>query len=395
MYRAILGLVFGLGISCAALAGDWPVWRGPDHNSISTENIKPSSVIAWKQNVGNGYSAVTVCNGKALTAGNSGGDDVVYCFDADTGKKVWTSKYRSAKGGRYPGPRATPVTDGKKVWILSRNGDLVCIDFANGKQLWHKKVLTGGARNLRWGLAGSVLIDGDLAVINVGDGGAAYNKNTGAQVWSNATSGIGGYSTPVPFKYNGKKYIAIFTGKTFVVVEAANGRKVASIDWPNKYDINAADPVVTEDGKNIFITSGYNTGRCAVLKFDGRSLKQVWKNTNLKSQFSTPVLYKGVLYGSNANVGGRNALCAVDFKTGRVLWKGNLAFGSPLIAGDTLVYLDEKGKLFYLKTQTPKQQVLESVQVLRGGKSWTMPVVANGMLYCRNSKGDLVCLKVK
>ena len=59
------------------------------------------------------------------------------------------------------------------------------------------------------------------------------------------------------FKYNGKKYIAIFTGKTYVVVEAANGKKVASINWPNKYDINAADPVVTEDGQNIFITSGY------------------------------------------------------------------------------------------------------------------------------------------
>ena len=78
MYRTILGLAFGLGISFATMAGDWPVWRGPDHNSRSTENIKPSSVIAWKQNVGNGYSAVTVCNDKVLTAGNSGGDDVVY-----------------------------------------------------------------------------------------------------------------------------------------------------------------------------------------------------------------------------------------------------------------------------------------------------------------------------
>ena len=85
----------------------------------------------------------------------------------------------------------------------------------------------------------------------------------------------------------------------------------------------------------------------------------------------------------------------LTLRPGRVLWKGSERFGSPLIAGDTLVYLDEKGKLFYLKTQTSKQQVLKSVQVLRGGKSWTMPVVANGMLYCRNSKGDLVCLKVK
>jgi outer membrane protein assembly factor BamB len=377
------------------MAGDWPVWRGPDHNSISTENIKPSSVIAWKQNVGNGYSAVTVCNGKVLTAGNSGGDDVVYCFAADTGKKIWTSTYRSAKGGRYPGPRATPVTDGKKVWMLSRNGDLVCIDFANGKQLWHKKVLTGGASQLKWGLAGSVLIDDDMAVINVGDGGAAYNKNTGAPIWSNASSGVGGYATPVPFKYQGQKYFVLFTGKSLAVVKAASGQKVATIAWPNKYDVNAADPIVADDGRHIFITNGYETGRGALLEFNGHSLKQIWNKSTLNSHFPTPVLYKGVLYGSFGKVGERNTLRAVDFKTGRVIWQGNLRFGSSLIAGDTLVYLDEKGKLFYLKTQTSKQQVLKSVQVLRGGKSWTMPLVANGMMYCRNSNGDLVCLKVK
>ena len=33
-YKVILGLAFGLGISFATMAGDWPVWRGPDHNSI-------------------------------------------------------------------------------------------------------------------------------------------------------------------------------------------------------------------------------------------------------------------------------------------------------------------------------------------------------------------------
>ena len=57
------------------------------------------------------------------------------------GKKSGPLNIVVPKKGRYPGPRATPVTDGKKVWMLSRNGDLVCIDFANGKQLWHKKVL--------------------------------------------------------------------------------------------------------------------------------------------------------------------------------------------------------------------------------------------------------------
>ena len=395
MYKAILTLTVGMGLTFAINAEDWPVWRGVNHNSINTEKgIKPSSNIVWKKDIGAGYSAVSVYNGKLLTVGNYGGFDTIYCLNPKTGQKIWESKYPCSAGGRFPGPRATPITDGKKVWMLSRGGDLVCVNLADGKSVWSKKVLTGGARNLRWGLSSSVTLVGDLAIVNVGSGGAAYNKNTGAKVWSNAT-GKGGYATPVPFKFKGKPYLALFTGKTVCIENTMNGSKVASISWPQKYDINAADPIVSADGQYIFVTNGYNTGRCALLKFNGRSLKQVWKNKNLNSQFATPVLFKGVLYGSSGNAGARKASRAIDFKTGRVIWKGKLRFGSQIIAGDTLLYLDEKGKLHFLKTGTKSEKIIKAVQVLRGGKSWTMPVVANGMVYCRNSKGNLICLKVK
>jgi hypothetical protein len=33
-------------------------------------------------------------------------------------------------------------------------------------------------------------------------------------------------------------------------------------------------------------------------------------------------------------------------------------------------------------------------QVL-GGKCWTAPVLANGRLLCRNSKGEVVCLDLR
>jgi outer membrane protein assembly factor BamB len=395
MQKQFLVLGIGLVLSFAAEAEDWPVWRGTNHNSISRETgLKPSSKILWKKNVGEGYSAVSVYKGKLLTVGNYGGFDNIYCLDPKTGKQIWKSQYPCSSGGRFHGPRATPVTDGNKVWMLSRSGDLVCVNLSDGKPVWSKKVLTAGARNLHWGLSSSVLIFGNLAIVNVGAGGAAYNKNTGAQVWSNAT-GKGSYATPVPFKFKGKQYIVLFTGKTLCIVQAKNGKKAASFSWPQKHDINAADPIVSADGQYIFATSGYGTGRGALLKFNGRSLKKVWQNKYLKSQFSTPVLYKGVLYGSSGNVGERNASCAIDFKTGKKLWSGNLRFGSLMLAGDMLIYLDEKGKLHYLKANPRKQQLLKSVQVLRGGKAWTMPVLANGLLYCRNNKGDLVCLNLK
>jgi len=394
MQKQIFTLIAGIALSLATNAEDWPVWRGSGHNSINQEKgIKASSQIAWKKNVGNGYSAVSVYKDKLLTAGNSDGQDTIYCLNPNTGVEIWKYSYSSSAGRRFPGPRATPITDGKKVWMLSRNGDLICLNLSNGKKVWSKKVLTSGAKNLRWGLASSPMLLGKLIVVNVGANGMAFNKDSGKKAWANS-GGTGAYATPMPFKYKKKQYVALFMGKE-LIISNANGKKVASYPWISKYDINAADPVISADGKFIFATSGYNIGRGALLKFNGKSLSKVWKNRNLCGQFSTPVLYKGVLYGVNGNIGSRKSLCAVDFKTGARKWRGTLRFGSLLIAGDMLVYLEENGKLSFLKINPSKEEIIKSVQVLRGGKSWTMPVVAKGMLYCRNSKGNLVCLNLK
>ncbi len=395
MYKLILTVVAALGLSLSTLAEDWPGWRGLNHDSINKEKgLKPSSKIVWKSNVGAGYSSVAVYKDRLLTAGNSGNKDTVYCLNAKTGKELWSYSYSCPKGS-YPGPRATPVTDGSKVWMLSRNGDLLCLDLSNGKKIWSGKVLTSGAKNLRWGLSSSAMLLGDLVIINAGGSGMAFNKNTGEKAWKNNSSGIGGYATPIPFKYANRQYVAIFTGKALVIVNAKSGSKVTSFKWASKYDISAADPTISADGKYIFISSGYNTGHGALLKFNGKRLSKVWENRELCSQFASPVLYKGVLYGVNGNNNSKKSLCALDFKTGSKKWRGTLRFGSLMIAGDMMIYLEENGKLSFLKINPAKEQIIKSVKVLKGGKSWTMPVVANGMLYCRNSKGNLVCLNLK
>lgn len=395
MKKQVFILFVASALSFTAIAEDWPVWRGANRDGINQEkNIKASSKVLWKKNVGDGYSAVSVYKGKLLTAGNSADQDIIYCLNPETGAEIWKYSYSCPKGKRFFGPRATPVTDGDKVWMLSRDGDLICLKLSDGSKIWSKKTLSSGAKNLRWGLAGSPAIVGNLVLVNVGAKGMAFNKNTGKKVWANS-GGKGAYATPMPFKYKGKQYVALFMGKELIINNVATGKKVASFPWISKYDINAADPIISADGQYIFASSGYNTGRGTLLKFNGRSLSKVWENRNMCSQFSSPVLYKGILYGVNGNTGGRKTICAMDFKSGVKKWRGTLRFGSLIIAGDMLVYLEENGKLSFLKINPDKEQIIKSVQVLRGGKSWTMPVLANGLLYCRNSKGDLVCLNLK
>ena len=63
--------------------------------------------------------------------------------------------------------------------------------------------------------------------------------------------------------------------------------------------------------------------------------RDIWQNDNLANKFSTSVLYQGKLYGVHGNT------------------------------------------------------------IKRKGKCWTAPVLCRGMMYCRNDKGEIVCINMK
>ena len=72
-------------------AADWPCFRGPNHNGISTEAIswpKGGPKPVWKINVGIGHSAVSVVGDRAYTMGNANDTDTVFSLDVATGKST-------------------------------------------------------------------------------------------------------------------------------------------------------------------------------------------------------------------------------------------------------------------------------------------------------------------
>src|SRR5437588_8419611 len=81
-----------------AWADDWPQRRGPNYNGISSEKqwrhhwLPDGPPILWKANVGAGFSSFAVARGRVYTMGNSDDRDTVFCFDAATGKGIWTHR---------------------------------------------------------------------------------------------------------------------------------------------------------------------------------------------------------------------------------------------------------------------------------------------------------------
>ncbi len=389
---AILALIAGIPASGA----DWPRFRGPDANGISSEtNWNPESLskgpkVAWEVKVGNGWSGVAVKGGRVYTMGNNGKTDTVYCLDEASGKEIWRHLYPSAPG-QHPGPRCTPTVDGTSVYTVSYFGLISCLGTEKGNVIWKQDVQKDfGAKAPQWGFATSPVIEGNVVLVNVCTYGAAFDKKNGRKVWA-SPAGISGYATPVVFTRSGKKCAAMFGEKALYGVDLDTGKELFRYPWETDYDVNAADPVFS--GGKLFISSGYKRGG-ALLDVARDGAKKVWEQRGMANHFGTCVLVDGHLYGIHGNTG-RGSLVCLDFKSGKVKWSKKLGFGGWTAAGDRLIVLTEKGDLIVVKADPSGYKELARCKALQPkGKCWQMPILANGRIYCRSSGGQLVCIDV-
>jgi outer membrane protein assembly factor BamB len=341
-----------------------------------------------------GFSSVTVSKGRLYTMGNNGSDtDTIWCLDAATGKVNWKHSYPCPLDAKYyeGGTSSTPIVDGEHVYSISRKGNLFCLDAATGKVLWSKNLPAElNCEIPTWGFAGSPLVDGDLLILNVGSAGLGLNKKTGAVVWHSG-EGASGYSTAVPFQSGDKHLVVFAASETIEAVDPATGKSAWTYPWKTQYDMNAPDPIIS--GDRVFISSGYGHGS-AMLDIHRGKPSFVWANKEFRNHINSSVLWHGFLYGVDDISNTQYALKCVSWDTGEEKWsEPKFGKGSLIIADGKIIGLSDKGELYVIEPTPSGFKPISHAQVL-GGKCWTTPVLANGRIYCRNSKGDLVCLDV-
>jgi outer membrane protein assembly factor BamB len=345
--------------------------------------------------VGIGFASFVVADGKVYTTGWEDEKDTLFCFDALTGKEVWKHSYAAELGDKFyeGGTSATPSLIGGKVYHLSRWGDAMCLDAATGKPVWEKQLQKEtGLKLPDWGYAGSPILFGEVLVLNMGKGGVGVEPATGKVLWKSGDDFAAGYSTPFPSKMGGKTIAVLATGKSYAGINPENGKEVWSFEWKTAYDINAADPVAV--GPNLFISSGYEKG-AALLKFDGSKPGAVWNTKVMRNQFNSSILHKEHLYGIDGNNGKGASLKCIHALTGAAKWEDkSVGFGSVAMAGENLIILTEKGELRVAPASPEKIEPTGSVQILKG-RCWTVPVLANGIVYARNAAGDVVAVDLR
>ncbi len=400
--RHILYLFAAVLVSLSSSADDWPNWRGPTRDGVSTETEwshewpESGPTVAWRANVSRGFSSVAVADGRVYTMGNTGTkpkaeqEDIIACLDAGSGKVLWKHVYKCPLAPKYyeGGTSATPTLHDGRAYTISKNGLVFCLEAASGDVLWQRDLCKEHGLELpTWGFAGSVLVLNDLLVLNAGTHGIALNRKDGSLRWSTGKEKAG-YSTPVEYLVAERVGLAIFGERTLAGVDALTGDVLWEIGWRAKHDENIADPIILG---GMMLVPSFLGNRCSYFKLNVDGLTEKWRNKEMLSWMSSAVARQGHLYGMDAR---RKALRCMEIETGKIVWsQGGFGLGQLILAGERLIALSDKGKLVIAEASPEAYRELASAQVVKG-KCWTDPVLANGRIYVRTWAGELVCLSV-
>jgi outer membrane protein assembly factor BamB len=396
-----------LFIALPATATDWPQWRGPNRDGVSTETglLKewPSNgpPFLWlARGIGSGYSSVSIAGNQIFTMGDSQESSFVHSLSLTNGKVEWSTKV-GRPGGDHPGTRCTPSVSGDVVVALGQWGDLVCLKTTDGSTIWRRSMEKdfGGVMMSGWGYSESPLIDGDKVICTPGGTKGtlvAINKTTGELIWqSKDLTDRAAYSSVVPADLGGVHQYIQITDVSVVGVAADDGRVL----WKAKRRGSTAvvpTPIVKEN--YVFVSSGYSVG-CNLFKVTGDdkqfNAEQVYANKDLVNHHGGVVRVGNHLYGHSDS---RGWVC-MDFMTGNVVWENKgVGKGSVVCADGRLITRSEGGRgLVALVEATPDgyKEHGRFPQPERSSKnSWAHPVVCGGKLYLRD-QDVLLCYDLK
>jgi outer membrane protein assembly factor BamB len=395
---ASLALAAGAFAASGKREAGWTRWGGPDQ-----EFRAPGEALAaawpesgprkvWARELGDGYSAILVEDGRLYTMYRLEGKERVVCLDAGTGKTIWEHAYASSPVEGHihqfgDGPRSTPLIDGEAIYAVGVSGTLHALDKSSGKVRWSRELWSDlGGTVLEHGYASSPIDHGDTVIVLVGGEGhaiVALGKKDGKVRWQTG-SFKNSYSSPRILDLAGRPQLVAFMADEVVGVDPEGGTLLWSHPHENEWDQNISMPIRVDE-RRVFVSSPQAGAKCLELSPEGDSFRvaEVWATRKIQFYHVNTVRDGDWLYGSTGTMA-PTFMAALNLKTGEIAWrKRGYGKANCVAAGGRLVILDEDGVL-YLTTASPADLELHARSELLSEVAWTVPTIVGRTLYVRD-----------
>jgi outer membrane protein assembly factor BamB len=419
---------------------NWPQWRGPAGQGISTDSRVPlewsaTDNVLWKTPIpGRGHSQpivwgdrlflTTAIEGEVVPGAqavkhmNEGEEFLhpdsiganrkhtfkVLSLDAESGKLLWertawegTPFDDRHKKSSFASP--TPVTDGKLVFAYFGTEGLYVYDFG-GKLAW--KAMPGKIATLGMGVATSPVLHGDLVILQCDEDGGqasfivAYDKKSGREAWRQARPVQVSWSTPVlvTARENGRTEL-VTTGNEWVIAyEPATGKEL----WRTKGVAANAIPSAVTGPDLVVVSAGYPDKVAMAIRPGGSgditgTPRILWKYAKGTAYVPSPILVGDYVY----LVTDKGLVTCLDARTGEVKYEGARVpvpatfTASPVAIDDRLVWVSEDGDAYVIKPG-PQHEVLRTNPL--GEPVYASPAIAQGRIFIRGAQ-HLYCIGKK
>lgn len=405
-----MALVAGLALLATvqtANAGDWPQIMGPNRNGIAVgEKLADSFPAggpkpAWEAKVGSGFAGVAVSGETLVLFHRLQDEDTLTAFHAVTGKQLWSQGFATrfqASIVTDDGPRAVPTIEKGRVYALAPNGGLYCVELNSGKVVWQRQTHEMfRVPDSYFGAGTSPLVEGKVLIVNVGGnrdgaGMVAFNLETGEVAWK-STDEQASYSSPIAVTLDGTRHLFCVTRLNFVSLDPTTGSERFHIPFGKRGPtVNAAIPIVFKN--QVLLTASYGIG-AELVTIRGERADIDWSDELLSSQYTTPILHEGTVYGIDGRQdGGPITLKCFDPVTRKVHWtQAGLGYATLIGADGKLLIMQTNGQLRLAELTPVSYRELGSTKLLTG-ECRALPALSGGRLYVRN-ESTLKCFPLE